>query len=80
MTVPGRCYHERSGDQDSAHGAGRRSRAPRRRPCQAEARHRRLFEEPWKSVMVARLLREERGMVLGLATIVVVVKAVMLPV
>jgi hypothetical protein len=30
--------------------------------------------------MVARLLREERGMVLGLATIVVVVKAVMLPV
>src|SRR3954447_21573395 len=76
MTVPGSCYRGRSGAQDSAHRAGRRSRAPRRRPRQAEARHRRLFEEPRRSVMIARLLREERGMVLGLAIIVVVIGVV----
>ena len=58
-------------DQAPAHRAGRRSQAPGSRPRQADARDRRLPQKPWRPTMIWRLLREERGMALGLAIIVV---------
>src|SRR5215210_6873781 len=82
MQEPGRLspcpgHHGRGGDPAPAHRADRRSQATWSRPCQADARYRRLPEKPRRSTMIETLLREERGMALGLAIIVVVIVGVM---